>query len=145
MLSTPISQCRICSGESLSEVFSLGDLASCGAFPSKSQPDAPKAPLTLVQCETCGLVQLAHNFRGDDLFRHSYGYRSGINESMVRHLRDIASTVMQRAKFAAGDIEIVDSRGDRHDRSAVRTQDDAAEPLGHRPACRFAVCRMPAA
>src|SRR5579863_7373218 len=104
MRSTPISHCRICGGEGLSEVFGLGDLASCGVFPSKTQPDAPKAPLTLVQCGGCGLVQLAHNFRGDDLFRHSYGYRSGINESMVRHLRDIASTVMQRAKFAAGDI-----------------------------------------
>src|SRR5579863_1227171 len=106
MRSTPISHCRICGGEGLSEVFGLGDLASCGVFPSKTQPDAPKAPLTLVQCGGCGLVQLAHNFHGDDLFRHSYGYRSGINESMVRHLRDIAFTVMQRAKFAPGDIVV---------------------------------------
>jgi SAM-dependent methyltransferase len=104
MRSTPISQCRICGGEGLSEVFGLGDLASCGVFPSKAQPDAPKAPLTLVQCGACGLVQLAHNFHGDDLFRHSYGYRSGINEIMVRHLRDIAFTVMQRVSFSPGDI-----------------------------------------
>lgn len=104
MRSTPISRCKICGGESLCEVFSLGDLASCGVFPSKEQPDPPKAPLTLVQCEACGLVQLGHNFDADDLFRHSYGYRSGINESMVRHLRDIASIVMQRVKLEPGDI-----------------------------------------
>ena len=104
MRSTPISRCRICGGESLCEVFSLGDLASCGVFPSKEQPDPPKAPLTLVQCEACGLVQLGHNFDADDLFRHSYGYRSGINESMVRHLRDIASIVMQRVKLEPGEI-----------------------------------------
>src|ERR1700749_1334594 len=104
MRSTRISQCRICGGEGLNEVFGLGDLASFGVFPSKTQPDAPRAPLTLVQCGGCGLVQLAHNFHGDDLFRHSYGYRSGINESMVGHLRDIASSAMRRVKLAAGDI-----------------------------------------
>jgi NDP-4-keto-2,6-dideoxyhexose 3-C-methyltransferase len=82
----------------------LGDLASCGAFPTTAQPAPPVAPLTLVQCESCGLVQLAHNFDGDDLFRQSYGYRSGINESMVSHLREIASNVMYRANFKPGDI-----------------------------------------
>src|ERR1700733_2823944 len=104
MRSTPISRCRICNGESLSEVFSLGDLASCGVFPSRTQPNPSKAPLTLIQCEVCGLVQLAHNFDADNLFRHSYGYRSGINESMVNHLRDIASGVMGRVKLEPGEI-----------------------------------------
>jgi NDP-4-keto-2,6-dideoxyhexose 3-C-methyltransferase len=104
MRSTPINHCRICGGESLSEAFNLGNLASCGTFPSKIEPELPKAPLTLVQCGTCGLVQLAHNFDGDDLFRQSYGYRSGINESMVSHLREIAANVMYRANFKPGDI-----------------------------------------
>ena len=84
--------------------FDLGDLASCGVFPTKAQPPPPVAPLRLVQCEACGLVQLAHNFDADDLFRQSYGYRSGINESMVSHLREIAANVMYRANFKPGDI-----------------------------------------
>lgn len=104
MRSFSIRHCRICGGEALKEVFSLGDLASCGVFPSKTQPDPPTAPLTLVQCAGCGLVQLAHNFDADDLFRHSYGYRSGINESMVNHLRHIASNVMQRVTFEPEEI-----------------------------------------
>src|SRR5579872_2962469 len=104
MRSTPINHCRICSGESLSEVYSLGNLASCGVFPSRTQPDPPRAPLTLIQCAGCGLVQLAHNFDADDLFRQSYGYRSGINESMVSHLREIAANVMHRVNFRPGDI-----------------------------------------
>jgi NDP-4-keto-2,6-dideoxyhexose 3-C-methyltransferase len=104
MRSFPIGCCRICGGEKLSEVLNLGDLASCGVFPHKGEPEIPKAPLVLVQCADCGLVQLAHNFDGDDLFRHSYGYRSGINESMVSHLREIAANVMFKAKFKPGDI-----------------------------------------
>ena len=70
----------------------------------KSQPAPPVAPLRLVQCENCGLVQLAHNFDSDDLFRETYGYRSGINESMVSHLREIAANVMYWANFKPGDI-----------------------------------------
>jgi NDP-4-keto-2,6-dideoxyhexose 3-C-methyltransferase len=104
MRSFPIRRCRICGGENLNEVFSLGNLVSCGTFPLKSEPESRSAPLVLVQCDQCGLVQLAHNFDGNDLFRHSYGYRSGINESMVRHLRDIASNVMEQIAFVPGDI-----------------------------------------
>jgi NDP-4-keto-2,6-dideoxyhexose 3-C-methyltransferase len=104
MRSFPICRCRICGGENLNEVFSLGNLVSCGTFPLQSEPEPGSAPLVLVQCGQCGLVQLAHNFDGNDLFRHSYGYRSGINESMVRHLREIASNVVERATFVPGDI-----------------------------------------
>jgi NDP-4-keto-2,6-dideoxyhexose 3-C-methyltransferase len=104
MRSFAISRCRVCGGDNLREVFSLGDLVSCGAFPSKSEPDPTAAPLSLVQCDPCGLVQLAHNFDGNNLFRNSYGYRSGINESMVRHLREIAFNVRQRVRFSPGDI-----------------------------------------
>ena len=104
MRSSPINRCRICDGGNLKEAFGLGNLVSCGVFPSIAEVDPCGAPLTLVQCESCGLVQLAHNFDGNDLFRHTYGYRSGINESMVRHLREIASNVIQRVTFEAGDV-----------------------------------------
>jgi NDP-4-keto-2,6-dideoxyhexose 3-C-methyltransferase len=104
MRSFPIGRCRVCSGENLEEVFALGDLVSCGAFPSKGQPEPTSAPLQLMQCESCGLVQLAHNFDGNDLFRISYGYRSGLNESMIRHLREIAFNVKHRVAFSPGDI-----------------------------------------
>ena len=104
MRSFPISRCRICGGENLEEVFALGDLVSCGAFSMKGQPDPTSAPLQLMQCESCGLVQLAHNFDGNDLFRITYGYRSGLNESMIRHLREIAFNVRQRVAFSPGDI-----------------------------------------
>lgn len=104
MRSFPIGRCRICGGEHLEEVFALGDLVSCGAFSIKGQPDPTSAPLQLKQCASCGLVQLAHNFDGNDLFRISYGYRSGLNESMVRHLREIAFNVKNRVAFSPGDI-----------------------------------------
>jgi len=104
MRAFPIGSCRICAGTTISEVLGLGDLVSCGVFPLGTESAPRAAPLTIVQCRDCGLVQLAHNFDSDELFRHTYGYRSGINESMVRHLRSIAVDVMGRIDFVPGDI-----------------------------------------
>ncbi len=61
-------------------------------------------PLELVQCAECSLVQLRHNFRQDDLFRQTYGYRSGLNESMVAHLSGLVAEVLSRVTPHKGDV-----------------------------------------
>jgi hypothetical protein len=56
-----ITNCRICYSKSLSKVINLGYLAFTGKFWNKNKK-VPKAPLVLVQCKKCELVQLAHDF-----------------------------------------------------------------------------------
>ena len=99
-----IERCRICNLSQFRELFDLGRLRSCGAFPGQNQADPPAAPLNLVQCAACGLVQLSHDFAGDDLFRSTYGYRSGLNESMVTHLGRITAAVQSRVALKPRDI-----------------------------------------
>ncbi len=99
-----ITNCRICASRSMETVFDLGRLISCGVFPAGNEPDPPPMPLEVVQCKECGLVQLRHNFQRDDLFRHTYGYRSGINESMKAHLAYIIAGVEQRVNLREGDV-----------------------------------------
>lgn len=99
-----ITECRICGSASLQTVFDLGQLVSCGVFPAVGEPDPPSMPLEMVQCSGCGLVQLRHNFHRDDLFRNTYGYRSGINESMRDHLAGIVAVVERRVKLREGDV-----------------------------------------
>jgi NDP-4-keto-2,6-dideoxyhexose 3-C-methyltransferase len=99
-----IERCRICEAKNFRGLFDLGQLHSCGIFPSKNEADPPAAPLNLIQCVICGLVQLSHDFSGDELFRSTYGYRSGLNESMARHLRGIADALQRRAMLRGGDI-----------------------------------------
>jgi hypothetical protein len=51
------------------------------------------APLELVQCigeDSCGLVQLAHHIPLGELYGPGYGYLSGMNSGMKKHLEDIA-------------------------------------------------------
>jgi NDP-4-keto-2,6-dideoxyhexose 3-C-methyltransferase len=94
--------CRICASDELRPLFNLGQLASCGVFPAANEPDPPTALLELVQCARCFLEKLRHNFKRDDLFRHAYGYRSGINESMKAHLQSLVD-ISRRAELRAGD------------------------------------------
>jgi NDP-4-keto-2,6-dideoxyhexose 3-C-methyltransferase len=99
-----ITACRICSSNSLNSVFDLGSLVSCGVFPTAHEPAPPSMPLELIQCADCGLVQTRHDYRRDDLFRHTYGYRSGINESMKAHLASLIATIQRRIDLRAGDV-----------------------------------------
>ena len=64
-----IDKCRICLKSELQLIFNFGMMSSCGYFLS-SKPNAiiPAAPLCLVRCNDCGLVQLQHNYDMDNLF-----------------------------------------------------------------------------
>lgn len=42
--------------------------------------------MELVWCPESGLLQLKHSFLPTDLYGENYGYRSGLNQSMVDHL-----------------------------------------------------------
>ena len=67
--------------------------ALTGVFPRERRMHVPVSPLELVKCrvdessKTCGLVQLRHSFEAGEMYGMNYGYRSGLNQSMVRHLQ----------------------------------------------------------
>ena len=85
--------CRICDGF-VEPVFSLGVLASSGHFPVSKTEIVPSGPLDLGKCISCGLTQLCHDFDKNVLYTDLYGYRSGINETMVSHLSELARKVV---------------------------------------------------
>lgn len=101
---TAVKRCRICGSIEFRGLFDLGDLHSCGVFPRAGEMDPPVMPLNVVQCTGCGLVQLAHDFETEEFFRSNYGYRSGLNESMVRHLQGLVRKAEERAGLKSGDI-----------------------------------------
>jgi hypothetical protein len=104
MLSKLIEGCRICGGSELEQLRDLGLHALSGRFPGPDEADAPRAPMCVVKCAACGLVQLAHNYAHDELYCHNYGYRSGINQTMTGHLASICQDVSGRAALSAGDV-----------------------------------------
>jgi NDP-4-keto-2,6-dideoxyhexose 3-C-methyltransferase len=100
-----INGCRICGCENLVEILHLGDQALTGVFPKSKNQQVPVGPLQLVKCaDGCGLVQLAHSFPADQMYGDTYGYRSGLNASMVKHLQGRVAAVRERVSLTAGDI-----------------------------------------
>jgi hypothetical protein len=84
-----ISKCRICGNENLDSVVDLGMQALTGVFPKEKAENVEISPLELVKCneEGCGLLQLKHSNEPGIMYGENYGYRSGLNQSMVRHLK----------------------------------------------------------
>jgi NDP-4-keto-2,6-dideoxyhexose 3-C-methyltransferase len=58
----------------------------------------------VVRCTGCGLVQLAHSVDLGQMFSSSYGYRSGVTQTMRDHLSDIASALEQRVNLRPSDL-----------------------------------------
>ena len=80
--------CRVCNG-SLDPNLSLGELY-VSDFPLPGESDGIKAPLELVLCRRCRLLQLKHTVSPEELYRN-YWYRSGVNKTMREALADIAN------------------------------------------------------
>ena len=98
-----ITNCRICYSKSLNKVINLGYLAFTGKFWNKNKK-VPKAPLELVQCKKCELVQLGHNFSRKFLYSKDYGYRSGINNTMSNHLLKIVRKINTLVELKKNDV-----------------------------------------
>ncbi|MFN8369829.1 MAG: class I SAM-dependent methyltransferase [Bacteriovoracaceae bacterium] len=103
---TKISQCRICSSEQLTSLLSLGNQSLTGVFPKDEKFVVSSGPLELVKCGKCDLVQLAHSYEVSNMYGANYGYRSGLNGSMVRHLNTIVSSITKKIDLRPDDLVI---------------------------------------
>ena len=99
-----ISACRICRSPALVEVLDLGTSALTGVFPASADEVVPSGRLLLLLCEGCGLVQLADSFPPEQMYGDNYGYRSGLNASMVEHLARTVRRLERLAQTKPGDV-----------------------------------------
>ena len=99
-----ITACRICDSRELDSILDLGDQCFTGIFPKDPNEPLASAPLEIVKCARCGLVQLHHNFEPAMLYGPTYGYRSGLNKSMVEHLRAKAAACKIFARCNPGTL-----------------------------------------
>ena len=86
----------------MKNLFSLGSLSYTGKFPSKNQ-NIKKKKIELVICKNCELVQLAHNFDLKYLYGPDYGYRTGINKTMLSHVKEVVEHLSKITKLKKKD------------------------------------------
>ena len=93
--------CRVCGSSSLKKVIDLGSQYLQGSFvkPGKEMPSMRKIDCSLVRCNpeedenACGLLQMQHSVPSEILYA-AYWYRSGTNNTMRNHLKDIVDSVV---------------------------------------------------
>ena len=99
-------KCRGCESEKLITTLSLGEQVLTGVFPKSVTEEITKGPLDLVWCEDCSLLQMKHSYSMDEMYGENYGYRSGLNASMVRHLQNKIRMLEQLASPTDNDLVI---------------------------------------
>ncbi len=104
-----INACRICGNVNLEPVLDLGVQSLTGVFPRKTETKVTEGPLRLVKCfgeDACGLLQLEHSYDAEDMYGDNYGYRSGLNTTMVSHLAGTISRFLESHPLREGSLVI---------------------------------------
>ena len=98
-----IQKCRVGQSKNIISVLNLGDQALTGVFPKSPEDKVTSGPLELVWCPDSGLLQLRNSYDLEEMYGDNYGYRSGLNKSMVQHLSDKIHLLERVGRLEAGD------------------------------------------
>lgn len=99
-----IEKCRISQSTHLVTVLDLGRQALTGVFPKSRDANITSGPLELVWCPDSRLLQLKHSYAPDEMYGENYGYRSGLNQSMVQHLTEKVRYLERLQPLSSGDV-----------------------------------------
>jgi hypothetical protein len=105
-----VEKCRICGNTHLECVLDLGEQMLTGVFPRDKHANVTTGPLRLVKCvgssDACGLLQMEHSYDLGEMYGENYGYRSGLNASMVAHLNNKVKRILSLVELHIGDLVI---------------------------------------
>ena len=96
--------CRLCGSGKMSEIISLGDQYINDFVPLERVGKGLKAPLDLVMCDRCSLLQLRHTAPQELLYSRYYWYRSGVTDTMRKALQNITSEIESMVPLREGDV-----------------------------------------
>lgn len=98
-----LKKCRSCSSENLQDILSLGT-QYLSDFVDTNDQKPEEYPLDLTLCQNCYLVQLKETTPSSSLYTDSYGYKSGINNTIRADLKEIVERVNSEIHLDDGDV-----------------------------------------
>ena len=103
-----LSSCQICSSTDLALVLDLGHQAPCDSLLTSAQLRGPEKsyPLRFLRCRDCGLTQIDYVVPPEVVFHPEYPYRSGITDTLVKHLRSTADAIVDNYKIPVGELAV---------------------------------------
>ena len=95
--------CRLCGSAELEPVHAFGDLYVSNFVDAAHIHTGVKAPLDLVMCAGCSLIQLRHTAPMELMYARYYWYRSGVTETMRGALADVTGEIEDIQGLRPGD------------------------------------------
>lgn len=91
-----ITGCRSCGHGELRDIVSFGDTPLADRLLTEAQlrEPEPQAPLELVFCPACALVQIRHTVDPSVLFCNAYPYFSSVSPALMRHFAASAEEII---------------------------------------------------
>ncbi len=102
--SKKIKHCLLCKNKKLKNIFSLGNPFVSNFVNKKNISKGVRAPLTLVYCKKCTLIQLSHIASQDLIYKKFYWYKSGITKTMRDALKDIFDKSLRYVSLSKNDV-----------------------------------------
>jgi SAM-dependent methyltransferase len=100
--------CRSCGSQKLQPIISFGETTLADALLTQDQLGQPEytAPLDLVFCESCGLVQITVSVPPEILFCRNYPYFSSVSPSLLKHFRESALALLEARQLTPDSMVI---------------------------------------
>ena len=99
-----IKHCLLCKSKILKKIFSLGDLFVSNFVKKRNIKKGIKAPLNLLYCKNCSLIQLSHIAPQEIMYRRFYWYRSGVTKIMRLGLKNLCEESLKYVKLKKNDV-----------------------------------------
>ncbi len=101
-------KCRSCGAAGLELILSFGTTPLADRLLTADQLDRPEitAPLDLVRCPRCSLVQISVSVDPRILFCEDYPYFSSVSKALLVHSRDNALDLIRERRLGTGSLVV---------------------------------------
>lgn len=101
-------KCRACGSEQVEPILSFGKTPLADALLTGEQltADEISAPLDVVFCTQCSLVQITATVPPEILFCRDYPYFSSVSKALLQHFAASAEEIMESRKLSEGSLVV---------------------------------------
>jgi NDP-4-keto-2,6-dideoxyhexose 3-C-methyltransferase len=99
-----IKFCRLCKSVNLKKIYNFGNFFVSNFVTKKEIHKGIRAPLNLVHCKKCDLLQLSHSAPQEIMYKKFYWYRSSVTKLMRDALKNVFKSSIKIAKLKKNDF-----------------------------------------
>jgi hypothetical protein len=99
-----IKFCTLCKSANLKKIYNFGNFFVSNFVTKKEINKGIKAPLNLVHCKKCDLLQLSHSAPQEIMYKKFYWYRSSVTKLMRDALKNVFESSIKFVKLKKNDF-----------------------------------------